>query len=97
MEVSFKECLITLMNICSLLKFQGRPLVRKQHVKVAFPKEKKLPLLKEVLSKGGLVKPACVPDSYLTLVYLVVNLSYTHHGHSKLIFVVIQQCFESGQ
>ena len=39
---AFKEYLITLKNICFLLKFQGRPLVRRVKggfVKMAFPKE----------------------------------------------------------
>ena len=53
-----------LMNIGSLLKFQGRPLVgrvkvgfMKLNFKMAFPREKSdLPLPKEVLSKGGFMK-----------------------------------------
>ena len=55
-EVTFKECLITLMDICSLLKFQGRPLVRgvkggfvKLNLKVTFLKGKNLPSF----TKGG--------------------------------------------
>ena len=55
-EVFFKECVISLMNTCSLLKFQGKPLVGRVkggfmtlNFKVAFTKKNELPLLKGVL------------------------------------------------
>ena len=48
------------MNICSLLKFQGRPWVRRVEGGFVKKGKKYLPLLKEVLSKGGLVKLAPV-------------------------------------
>ena len=79
------------MNICSLLKFQVRPLVRrvkggfvKLNFKVAFPKEKKLPsFTKEVLSIGDFVKPAPVVMLTKMLAYchslaILVSVHFTH-------------------
>ena len=59
------------MVIYSLLKFQGRPLVRRVKegfvkLNVKWPSQRNrndLPLLKEVLSKGGYMKPAPGPVS----------------------------------
>ena len=64
-EVSFTEYSLMLKNICSLLKFKGRPLLRrveggfeKLNFKMAFSKEKEndLTLFMEVLAKGDFVK-----------------------------------------
>ena len=64
-EVSFTEYLLMLKNICSLLEFKGRPLLRrvkggfeKLNFKLAFSKEKEndLVLFMEVLAKGDFVK-----------------------------------------
>ena len=67
--MSFKEYLIILKDICSLLKFQGKPLVRR--VKGGFIKTKIWgglpPLMKDVLSKGGFMKLAPGSEICLTI------------------------------